>query len=238
MTRSHGRCARGKRLAGKAPFGHWHTSTFIAALRVNGIEAPAVIDGPVNGLIFQAYVEQILVPALKPSYIVIMDNLSSHKRQAVRTAIEARGAEHSGELTPGMHPTRMARHTDYRSEQERDLFACDDLVALRRDDQKHLLSGIIHNLQRHTQTSQRAPHELVVLFDEDPPLFDLGATPAFRSVHRPCRRAGRRGSCCQGGVRHREDRAPSLAMIRGSLADQKTRTPALSSAPRMATGSL
>lgn len=93
MIRSHGRCARGKRLAGKAPFGHWHTSTFIAALRVNGIEAPAVIDGPVNGLIFQAYVEQILAPALKPGDIVIMDNLSSHKRQAVRDAIEARGAE-------------------------------------------------------------------------------------------------------------------------------------------------
>lgn len=93
MIRSHGRCARGKRLLGKAPFGHWRTSTFIAALRVDGIEAPAVIDGPVNGLIFQAYVEQVLAPALRPGDIVIMDNLSSHKRQGVRTAIEARGAE-------------------------------------------------------------------------------------------------------------------------------------------------
>ena len=93
MIRTHGRCQRGKRLIGKAPFGHWRTSTFIAALRVDGIEAPAVIDGPVNGLIFQAYVEQILAPALKPGDIVIMDNLSSHKRQGVRAAIEARGAE-------------------------------------------------------------------------------------------------------------------------------------------------
>jgi transposase len=93
MTRSHGRCARGKRLAGKAPFGHWHTSTFIAALRCDRIEAPAVIDGPVNGIIFQAYVEQCLAPTLQPGDIVIMDNLSSHKRQAVREAIEARGAK-------------------------------------------------------------------------------------------------------------------------------------------------
>ena len=93
MIRTHGRCARGKRLVGNAPFGHWYTSTFIAALRVDGIEAPAVIDGPVNGLIFQAYVEQVLAPALKAGDIVIMDNLSSHKRQGVRTAIEARGAE-------------------------------------------------------------------------------------------------------------------------------------------------
>lgn len=92
MIRIHGRCGRGKRLAGKAPFGYWHTSTLIAAWRV-GIKAPVVIDGPVNSLIFQAYVKQILAPTMGPSDIVNTDNLSSHKRQTVRAAIEARGAE-------------------------------------------------------------------------------------------------------------------------------------------------
>ena len=92
MTRLHGRCARGKRLLAKAPFGRWHTLTFLAALRSDRIDAPCVIDGPINGRSFLAYVEQILVPALKPGDIVVMDNLGSHKSQAVRRAIRTAGA--------------------------------------------------------------------------------------------------------------------------------------------------
>lgn len=92
MTRLHGRCARGKRLLAKAPFGRWHTLTFLAALRSDRIEAPCVMDGPINGRSFLAYVEQILVPTLKPGDIVVMDNLGSHKGQAVRRAIRQAGA--------------------------------------------------------------------------------------------------------------------------------------------------
>jgi transposase len=93
MTRTHGRCPRGKRLVAKAPHGHWRTLTFLAALRCDRIVAPCVIDGPINGRSFLAYVEQLLVPTLAPGDIVIMDNLGSHKSQAVRSAIRAAGAK-------------------------------------------------------------------------------------------------------------------------------------------------
>jgi transposase len=93
MTRLHGRCARGQRLLAKAPFGRWQTLTFLAALRSDRIDAPCVVDGPINGKSFLAYVEQILVPTLKPGDIVIMDNLGSHKGRAVRKAIRAAGAK-------------------------------------------------------------------------------------------------------------------------------------------------
>ncbi len=93
MTRTHGWCARGNRLVAKAPHGHWRTLTFLAALRCDRIEAPCVIDGPINGRSFLAYVEQFLVPTLAPGDIVVMDNLGSHKGQAVRKAIRAAGAK-------------------------------------------------------------------------------------------------------------------------------------------------
>ena len=93
MTRRHGRCARGRRLAAKVPHGRWRTLTFLAALRVNRIDAPCVIDGPINGRSFLAYIEQVLVPTLKPGDVVIMDNLGSHKGKAVRQAIRAAGAK-------------------------------------------------------------------------------------------------------------------------------------------------
>ena len=89
MTRTHGRCAQGQRLVAKVPHAHWRTLTFLAALRYDRIDAPCVIDGPINGLSFLAYVEQVLVPTLSPGDIVIMDNLSSHKGANIRKAIEA-----------------------------------------------------------------------------------------------------------------------------------------------------
>lgn len=92
MAPLRGWCARGKRLTAKVPHGHWRTLTFIAALRVDRLDAPCVIDGPINGEAFRAYIEQILVPALSPGDIVIMDNLGSHKGRAVRGAIRAAGA--------------------------------------------------------------------------------------------------------------------------------------------------
>jgi transposase len=92
MTRRYGRGTRGERLVCKVPFGHWKTSTFIAALRHNRVTAPLLLDGSMNGASFLAYVEQILAPTLKLGDIVIMDNVSIHKVVGVREAIEARGA--------------------------------------------------------------------------------------------------------------------------------------------------
>jgi transposase len=93
MTRTHGRSPRGVRLVDRVPHGHWRTLTFLAALRCDRLTAPCVFDGPINGESFLAYVEQILAPTLKPGDIVVMDNLGSHKSQAVRDAIRATGAK-------------------------------------------------------------------------------------------------------------------------------------------------
>ena len=92
LVRLYGRSARGTRLVDTSPHGHWKTSTFIAGLREDGLVAPAVFDGAINGELFLAYVEQVLVPTLRPDDIVLMDNLAAHKRPAVRQAIEAAGA--------------------------------------------------------------------------------------------------------------------------------------------------
>ena len=92
MAPLRGWCQRGRRLLAKVPHGHWNTLTFVAALRFDRIDAPCVIDGPINGQSFLAYVEQILVPTLTPGDIVVMDNLGSHKGRAVRHAIRSVGA--------------------------------------------------------------------------------------------------------------------------------------------------
>jgi transposase len=93
MTRTSGRSLCGTRLVDRVPHGHRRTLTFLAALRYDGLTAPCVFDGPINGESFLAYIEQILVPTLKKGDIVVMDNLSSHKSQAVRNAIRAAGAK-------------------------------------------------------------------------------------------------------------------------------------------------
>jgi transposase len=93
MTRLRGWAMRGRKLVAKVPQGHWRTLTFLAALRHDRIDAACVIDGPINGESFLAYVEQLLVPTLKPGDIVIIDNLGSHKSKAVRRAIRATGAK-------------------------------------------------------------------------------------------------------------------------------------------------
>jgi transposase len=92
MTRLRGWSPRGAKLLAKVPHGHWQTLTFLAALRHDRIDAPLVLDGPVNGESFLAWVEQMLVPTLARGDIVIMDNLGSHKGLAVRRAIRAAGA--------------------------------------------------------------------------------------------------------------------------------------------------
>jgi len=92
VVRLYGRSRRGTRLIETSPHGHWKTSTFIAGLRQDGMVAPALFDGPINAELFLAYVEQILVPTLQPDDVQVMDNLASHKKPAVRQAIETAGA--------------------------------------------------------------------------------------------------------------------------------------------------
>ncbi len=92
MTRSHGRCPKGERLRMGFPHGHRKTTTLVAGLRLSGMVAPMVLDGPINGEWFEAYVSQVLAPELRPGDIVVMDNLSSHKRAGVREWIEGAGA--------------------------------------------------------------------------------------------------------------------------------------------------
>ena len=110
MARTHGRCPRGERLRESVPHGHRKTTTFVAGLRTDGMIAPLTLDGPFNGAIFFAYVEQFLAPALKPGDIVIMDNLSSHKAAGVREAIEAAGASllYLPPYSPDFNPIEMA----------------------------------------------------------------------------------------------------------------------------------
>jgi len=93
MATLRGWAPRGTRLTAKVPHGHWKTTTFLAALRCDRIEAPWVLDGPIDGESFTIYVEKILLPTLKPGDIVIMDNLGSHKGKAVRELIRSVGAK-------------------------------------------------------------------------------------------------------------------------------------------------
>jgi transposase len=93
MARRYGRCPRGKRLLSSVPWGHWKTTTFVAALRMGEVTAPCVLDGPMDGESFRAYVEQCLVPTLRRGDIVMMDNLASHKVAGIREAIEGASAE-------------------------------------------------------------------------------------------------------------------------------------------------
>ena len=92
MARLRGRAPKGERLRAGIPHGHWKTTTFVAGLRLTGLVAPMVLDGPINRNAFQPYVDQVLVPALSPGDVVVMDNLGSHKGPAVRRAIEAASA--------------------------------------------------------------------------------------------------------------------------------------------------
>jgi transposase len=92
MARRYGRSPCGQRLIAAVPQGHWKTTTFIAGLKQSGIVAPLVLDGPMTGPAFRAYVEQVLAPALEPGDVVVLDNLTAHKLAGVRQAIAAAGA--------------------------------------------------------------------------------------------------------------------------------------------------
>lgn len=109
MIRLRGRSQKGRRLVDKTPHGHWKTSTLVAGLRSDGVVAPVVFDGPINGISFRAYLEQVLVPVLRAGDIVVMDNLSSHKVAGVREVIEAAGAtvRYLPPYSPDLNPIEM-----------------------------------------------------------------------------------------------------------------------------------
>ena len=109
MMRLYGRCPCGVRLVDHVPFGKWETLTFVSALRHDGMVAPMLIEGPMNGELFLAYVEQCLVPTLKPKDIVVVDNLTSHKVAGVAEAIEAAGAtlRYLPQYSPDLNPIEM-----------------------------------------------------------------------------------------------------------------------------------
>ena len=92
MLRRYARSMRGTRVADHTPCSHWQTHTVIAGLRSTTLSATAVFDGPIDGVTFRAYIEQVLVPTLRPGDVVVMDNLAVHKQPEVRTAIEQAGA--------------------------------------------------------------------------------------------------------------------------------------------------
>lgn len=109
MVRLYGRSPKGTRLIDRTPHGHWQTSTFVGGLCCDGIVAPTVFDGAINGVLFLAYVQQQLVPVLRPGDTVIMDNLSSHKVAGVRKAIEDTGAtlRYLPPYSPDLNPIEM-----------------------------------------------------------------------------------------------------------------------------------
>jgi transposase len=110
MVRLRGRAPKGQRVKARVPHGHWSVTTFTAGLRLRGLTAPMVLDGPMNAECFLAYVEQILVPTLAPGDIVVMDNLSSHKGAEIRNTIEAAGAQlrYLPPYSPDLNPIEQA----------------------------------------------------------------------------------------------------------------------------------
>jgi len=110
MARRCGRSLRGERCVAAVPHGHWKTTTFVGGLRLSGIAAPMTIDGAMDGPAFLAWVERMLVPALRPGDIVVMDNLPAHKQPSVRAAIETAGAElrYLPPYSPDLNPIEMA----------------------------------------------------------------------------------------------------------------------------------
>jgi transposase len=124
----------GTRLKASAPFGHWNTTTFLAALRNDRIEAPWLLDGPINGERFRVYVEHVLAPTLSPGDIVVMDNLGSHKSKAVRRAIRRAGAKlffmpkYSPDLNPIEQLFAKLKH-HLRAAQQRTRDTLSDAVA-------------------------------------------------------------------------------------------------------------
>jgi hypothetical protein len=128
MARRYGRAPRGQRLRMSVPHGHWKTTTFVGALRLTGMTAPMVLDGPINGLAFQAYVDQVLVPELKPGDVVVMDNLGSHKEfhrsrrrsASLSSALQSRLQSDRKSLRQAQGPPAQGRRANRRGPVDQD----------------------------------------------------------------------------------------------------------------------
>ncbi len=109
MTRLRGRAPRGERLVDKTPHGHWKTTTLIAALGIGGLRCSTLVDGAIDADLFEAFVAQVLAPELRAGDVVVLDNLSSHKRRRTRELIEAAGAElvYLPPYSPDLNPIEM-----------------------------------------------------------------------------------------------------------------------------------
>jgi putative transposase len=135
MAPLRGWALKGQRLQGRAPHGHWKTLTFVGALRCDRVTAPCVFNGPINSECFLAYVEQNLLACLKPGDIVIMDNLGSHKAQAIKTAIGSVGARllflppYSPDLNPIEQVFSKVKHT-LRKSMGRSVEAIEEAIAI------------------------------------------------------------------------------------------------------------
>ena len=153
---------RGRRLRAYAPYGHWKTLTFIAALRHDRIDAPWVIDGPINGELFGLYVEKVLAPTLAPGDVVVLDNLGSHKGKAARAAVRARGAHliflppYSPDLNPIEQVFAKLKHL-VRKAQPR------DVEATWRKSASSSTSSAPASAQTTSQTLAMVPSERVPL---------------------------------------------------------------------------
>ena len=151
MAPLRGWAPRGERLPGKAPFGHWNTMTFLAALRHDRIEAPWLLDGPINAERFGVYVEQVLVPSLEPGDIVIMDNLGSHKGNAVRQAIRAAGArllflpKYSPDLNPIEQVFAKLKHRLRAAQQRTKDGVCDAIGDILASINRHECANYFSN---------------------------------------------------------------------------------------------
>jgi putative transposase len=127
---------KGKRLVARVPHGHWRTQTFLAALRSDAITAPCLFDGPINGESFLRYVEQFLLPTLKPGDVVVMDNLGSHKADAIRQVIRAAGARliYLPPYSPDLNPIEQAfsklKHSLRKAKERSIEHVCDRIGAI------------------------------------------------------------------------------------------------------------
>jgi transposase len=151
MGRLYGRSPGGSRCPGTLPHGHWRTSTLIAALRHDGLGAPLLIDGPMDGAMFLAYIEQVLCPELQPGDLVICDNLASHKVRGVAEAIQARGAQilYLPAYSPDLNPIEMAfaklkAHLRKASARDRPALIKATRAALRSFSPTHCLNFFRH----------------------------------------------------------------------------------------------
>jgi transposase len=179
LLRRYGRSPRGTRLRDHTPCSHWETHTVIAALRLEGLGAPAVFDGPIDSPTFLAYAEQVLVPTLRPGDVVVLDNLAVHKQPEVRTAIEQVGAlvRFLPPYSPDFNPIELAfakLKAFFRAAHPRNFEQVCSLIAIARALHAQRMRGL------------RTPLRLSCYGLIENALRDHDATPSMERMMRGC----------------------------------------------------